>query len=213
AGLFTTAIALRNWHRRAGFCARCGGKQHPTDFGWSRRCEECGRQEFPRTDPAVICLVHDDVGTNGEHVLLARQPTWPPDRFSVVAGFVEAGEALESCVVREVREEVGIGVGDVRYLGSQPWPFPRSIMLGFSARAHARAVPSPADGEIAEAYWFSREAVRQAIAVSDGDVDHVDTATSTSASGGDGPGASEMLLPGNSSIARVMLEAWVSAEP
>ena len=210
AGLFTTAIALRNWHRRAGFCARCGGKQHQTDFGWSRRCESCGRQEFPRTDPAVICLVHDDVGNNGEHVLLARQPTWPKDRFSVVAGFVEAGEALESCVTREVREEVGIDVGDVRYLGSQPWPFPRSIMLGFSARAHPGAMPRPADGEIAEAYWFSREAVRQAIAVSDG---HADTAASTSGDGGDGPQGTEMLLPGNSSIARVMLEAWVSAEP
>src|SRR5699024_11140394 len=112
--------------------------------------------------------------------------TWPTDRFSVVAGFVEAGEALESCVVREVREEVGIGVSDVRYLGSQPWPFPRSIMLGFSARAHPRAVPSPADGEIAEAYWFSREAVRQAIAVSDG---RTDTAPGLPTSGGDGPEA------------------------
>src|SRR5699024_10441208 len=90
AGLFTTAVALRNWHRRAGYCARCGGRQHSVEFGWARLCENCGRQEFPRTDPAVICLVHDDVGTNGEHVLLARQPTWPTGRFSVVAGFVEA---------------------------------------------------------------------------------------------------------------------------
>lgn len=201
AGLFTTAIALRNWHRRAGFCARCGGVQHQVEFGWSRLCESCGRREFPRTDPAVICLVHDDVGTNGEHVLLARQPTWPNGRFSVVAGFVEAGEALESCVVREVREEVGLDAADVRYLGSQPWPFPRSIMLGFTARANPAVTPRPVDGEIAEAYWFSRTAVREAITAGD-DRD------ATAETNGHG-----LLLPGNSSIARVMLEAWVAAQP
>lgn len=205
AGLFTTAIALRNWHRRAGFCARCGGVQHQIEFGWARSCENCGRQEFPRTDPAVICLIHDDVGTNGEHVLLARQPTWPSGRFSVVAGFVEAGEALESCVVREIREEVGLEAGNVRYLGSQPWPFPRSIMLGFTARANAQLNPWPADGEIAEAYWFSREAVREAIVASDTADDGAATDDSGAANG--------LLLPGNSSIARVMLEAWVAAEP
>lgn len=207
AGLFTTALALRNWHRRSPFCPRCGGSQRPVQFGWARLCENCGREEFPRTDPAVICLVHDDTGTNGEHVLLARQPVWPKDRFSILAGFVEAGEPLESCVVREVREEVGVDVRDVRYLGSQPWPFPRSIMLGFTARADAGVAPRPADGEIAEAYWVSRAEVREAIASSNR---REDTSAAASPIAG---GAASMLLPGNSSIARVMLEAWAAADP
>ncbi|OLT42502.1 NADH pyrophosphatase [Saccharomonospora sp. CUA-673] len=190
AGLLTTAEALRNWHRRGRFCACCGGPVVRTQFGWATRCPGCEREEYPRTDPAVICLVHDDVGVNGAQVLLARQPVWPPKRYSILAGFVEAGESLEGCVEREVREEVGVEVRDVRYLGSQPWPFPRSIMLGFAARADEGAALRPADGEIEEARWFSRAEVRAAFA---GEND-------------------ELLLPGRTSIAYGMLRSWAAAD-
>jgi NAD+ diphosphatase len=205
AGLFTTALALRHWHRRGRFCAKCGGRTRVEQFGWATKCESCGREEYPRTDPAVICLVHDDTAVNGERVLLARQPVWPEGRFSVLAGFVEAGESLEGCVAREIREEVGVDVSDVRYLGSQPWPFPRSIMLGFAAKADPAQPLRPADGEIEQALWVSREELR--------------TAFENSRAGGTaqptpiGDGAATMILPGNSSIARVMLEAWAHAEP
>ncbi|GAB2981641.1 NAD(+) diphosphatase [Amycolatopsis acidiphila] len=199
AGLFTTAQALRNWHRAARFCARDGSATRRVQFGWASRCEAKGHEEYPRTDPAIICLVHDEVGVNGEHVLLARQPVWPKGRYSVLAGFVEAGESLEGCVTREIREEVGAEVRDVRYLGSQPWPFPRSIMLGFAARADASRPLRPADGEIEEALWVSRADVRAAFANEGGPTPI-------------GDGAATMMLPGNSSIARVMLEAWAHAE-
>ncbi|WP_158885483.1 NAD(+) diphosphatase [Amycolatopsis anabasis] len=206
AGLFTTAQALRNWRRGARFCTRCGGATELVQFGWASKCVQCGREEYPRTDPAVICLVHDDVGVNGEHVLLARQPIWPENRFSILAGFVEAGESLEGCVVREIREEVGVEVRDARYLGSQPWPFPRSIMLGFAARADAGAPLRPADGEIEQAHWVSRAEVRAAFENSQlRSGDAVPTPI--------GGGAANLILPGNSSIARVMLEAWSRAEP
>jgi len=195
AGLFTTAVALANWHGRGRFCANCGASTARENGGWATRCPNCGREEYPRTDPAVICLVHDLDGVNGSHVLLARQPIWPPERYSVLAGFVEAGESLEACVAREIREEVGLAVSDVRYLGSQPWPFPRSIMVGFAARA-ARADRDapvrPADGEIEEANWVSRTEVRAALAA-----------------GGDIPG---LRLPGPTSIARQMIAGWATVD-
>ncbi|OZM75195.1 NADH pyrophosphatase [Amycolatopsis antarctica] len=206
AGLFTTAQALANWHRRARFCAVCGGHTARRQFGWASHCEQCGREEYPRTDPAVICLVHDEAGVNGEHVLLARQPIWPVGRYSVLAGFVEAGESLEGCVEREIREEVGAEVRDIRYLGSQPWPFPRSIMLGFTARADRCAPLTPADDEIEEAFWVSRAEVRAAFANSRL---REPGAVPTPIAGG----AAGLVLPGNSSIARVMLDAWARAEP
>src|SRR6185295_293966 len=111
------------------------------------------------TDPAVICLVHD----GADRVLLARQPVWAPGRFSVLAGFVEAGESLEACVVREIREEVGVDVSEVSYLGSQAWPFPRSLMIGFHALADPAQPLVPADGEIAEAMWVTRDELRAAL--------------------------------------------------
>lgn len=191
AGLYTTAVALASWHAAAGFCARCGSATARINAGWATRCTGCGREEYPRTDPAVICLVHDDVGVNGEHVLLARQPVWPAQRYSVLAGFVEAGESLEACVRREIGEEVGVEVSGIRYLGSQPWPFPRSVMIGFAAVAPAGATLTPADGEIEEAHWVSRERLRAAIAA-----------------GGELPG---LRLPGPTSIARMMLEGWADA--
>ncbi|NIH82341.1 NAD(+) diphosphatase [Amycolatopsis viridis] len=199
AGLFTTAQALRLWHRQARFCVRDGSPTHLVQFGWASKCESCGREEYPRTDPAIICLVHDEEGVNGEHVLLARQPVWPPGRFSVLAGFVEAGESLEGCCVREIREEVGADVHDVRYLGSQPWPFPRSIMLGFTAKADPARPLVPADGEIETAMWVPRADVRAAFEAGGRPVPILD-------------GAGELILPGNASIARVMLEAWAYAD-
>jgi len=190
AGLLTTAVALFNWHARARFCAKCGVSAEIANAGWASRCQGCGREEYPRTDPAVICLVHDETGPAGEHVLLARQPIWPPDRYSVLAGFVEAGESLEACVEREVREEVGVSVRDVRYLGSQPWPFPRSIMIGFAAVADRSAPITLADGEIEEARWVARAEVRAALAA--------------------GGALDGLILPGPTSIARQMLAGWAA---
>lgn len=199
AGLLTTATALLAWHDRARYCALCGSRTKARTAGWVRACAACGHEEYPRTDPAVICLVHDGTdGGTGDNVLLARQPSWPEGRYSVLAGFVEAGESLEACVIREVSEEVGAAVTDVRYLGSQPWPFPRSLMIGFHARADSGAPVVPRDGEIAEARWYSREQVRTALAAGEwtGAPDGLDT---------------ELLLPGSVSIARRMLESWVRA--
>jgi NAD+ diphosphatase len=192
AGLFTTAMAVLSWHRQAGFCARCGSPVRTVRAGWATHCTGCGREEYPRTDPAVICLVHDGVGVNGSQVLLARQPSWPQGRYSVLAGFVEAGESLEDCVVREIGEEAGIQVRDVRYLGNQPWPFPRSLMVGFTAVADPAEPLRPADGEIEEAHWVSRERVKEVLAA-----------------GGTVEG---LGLPGGISIARHMIEAWAAAE-
>ena len=190
AGLFTTAVALFNWHARARFCAKCGAPTRSASAGWATRCTGCGREEYPRTDPAVICLVHDGTGPDGEYVLLARQPIWPKDRYSVLAGFVEAGESLESCVEREIREEVGVDVRAIRYLGSQPWPFPRSIMIGFTAVADRSAPLKPADGEIEDARWVPRTDVRAALEA-----------------GGEIEG---LILPGPTSIARQMLAGWAA---
>jgi NAD+ diphosphatase len=194
AGLFSTAVAVLNWHSSARFCAHCGGATEPENAGWMRRCTREGREEYPRTDPAVICLVHDDA----DRTLLARQPVWPPGRYSVLAGFVEAGESLEACVAREVAEEVGVTVRDIRYLGSQPWPFPRSLMIGFSAVADPEQPLRLADGEIEHAFWASRAEVRSA------------------ANRGDWGARTDegaLLLPPPVSIARAMLDSWLADAP
>lgn len=188
--LMVSAVALLNWHDHSGFSAVDGTPTSPSLSGWSR-ISEGGHVEFPRTDPAVICLVHDDA----DHVLLARQPGWPQHRFSVLAGFLEAGESLEACVQREIREEVGLDVRDISYLGSQPWPFPRSVMIGFSAVADPEAPFHFSDGEIAEARWFSRAEVR--VALEQGDWSSIS----------DHP----LLLPSSISIARGMIASWVGA--
>jgi NAD+ diphosphatase len=190
AGLLTTAVAVLNWHDTARFCGRDGSRTHPWAAGWHRVCEAHGHEDYPRTDPAVICLVHD----GADRVLLARQPVWPEGRFSVLAGFVEAGESLEACVLREINEEVGVPVRDVTYLGSQAWPFPRSLMVGFQALADVGAPLRPAEGEIAEAMWVTRAELRHAMAAGDW----------AAAEG------SRLLLPGAVSIARAMLEAWAA---
>jgi NAD+ diphosphatase len=183
------------WHDRARFCSRDGSPTHPGHAGWHRTCQAAGHEEYPRTDPAVICLVHD----GGDRVLLARQPVWPVGRFSVLAGFVEAGESLEACVLREVEEEVGVTVRDVCYLGSQAWPFPRSLMVGFHALADPDIPLVPADGEIEEARWVTRTQVRAALA------DGADWAGAVSEE-------RALLLPGSVSIARTMLDAWAALD-
>lgn len=203
SGLFTTAVAVLNWHRQAKFCVGCGSPTHPAVFGWAQTCTGCGREEYPRTDAATICLVHDGAGPNGEHILLARQPIWPPGRYSVLAGFVEAGESLEACVVREIAEEVGVTVRDVRYLGSQPWPFPRSLMIGFAAVADRDAELRPAAGEIEDARWVHRDEVRAALA-------HTGESLFTANGHPGTTSPPDILLPGMVSIAGRMIASWVA---
>jgi NAD+ diphosphatase len=207
AGLLTTATALLTWHDAAGFCPRCGLPSVPSPAGWSRMCPK-HHEDFPRTDPAVIVLVHD----GADSMVLARQPIWPVGRMSVLAGFVEAGESLEHTVAREVLEEVGVHVTDVSYLGSQPWPFPRSMMVGFAARAEPGAELLPRAGEIEEARWFDRAAVRQMIAAESATEGGGDRWLAAHSDGGAAQGSAfEVVLPGSVSIARRMIEGWVAS--
>ena len=191
AQLVSAAAALLNWHAGARFSSVDGSPTKPIRAGWARVNPVTGHEEFPRIDPAVICLVHD----GGDRAVLARQTVWPQRMFSLLAGFVEAGESFETCVAREIREEIGLSVRDVRYLGSQPWPFPRSLMVGFHAIGDPEQEFVFSDGEIAEADWFTRDEVRAALA--DGDWSS------------DSP--SRLLLPGSISIAREIIESWVAS--
>jgi NAD+ diphosphatase len=152
AGLIVNAVALANWHATHRHCPRCGGPTVVVAAGHLRKCPVDGSEHYPRTDPAVIMTVVD----SADRLLLGSQSQWPDGRFSTLAGFVEPGESLEAAVRREVAEEVGVTVGDVHYLGSQPWPFPSSLMLGFLARADTTDIELR-DGEIAAARWFTRE--------------------------------------------------------
>jgi NAD+ diphosphatase len=159
AALVATSLGLANWHRSHPRCSRCGALTDPVLAGWIRRCPEDGSDHYPRTDIAVIMAVTDDA----DRLLLGRAPSWPPGRMSVLAGFVEPGETLAQAVAREVREEVGIAVRDMRYVADQPWPFPSSLMVGFTARAvQTELVLDPA--EIAEARWVRRDEVHDLIA-------------------------------------------------
>lgn len=155
AALVATSLGLANWHRSHQRCSRCGAPTEPVLAGWIRRCPEDGSDHYPRTDIAVIMAVTDDA----DRLLLGRAPTWPPGRMSVLAGFVEPGETLEQAVAREVREEVGIEVRDVQYVADQPWPFPSSLMIGFTARAVQTDLVLDRV-EIADARWVSRADVR-----------------------------------------------------
>ncbi len=151
AGLVVHAVSLANWHATHRFCPRCGATTTIENAGHTRRCDVDGSEHYPRTDPAVIMLVLDD----DDRLLLGRQTSWGEGRYSTLAGFVEPGESLEAAVRREVREEVGIEVDRVGYLGSQPWPFPSSLMLGFTAHARGTEVTMH-DGEIADVRWYTR---------------------------------------------------------
>ena len=192
AQLVAGALALLNWHDTAGFSPSDGSPTRPVRSGWARRNLLTGHEEFPRVDPAVICLVHD----GHDRAVLARQVVWPLRLFSLLAGFVEAGESFETCVAREIAEEIGLTVTDVTYLGSQPWPFPRSLMVGFHAVADPEQEFAFNDGEIAEASWFTRDEVRAALA--EGDWSSEST--------------SRLLLPGSISIAREIIESWAFAD-
>jgi NAD+ diphosphatase len=178
AGLLVQAVALINWHATHPRCARCGAPTEVAAAGYLRRCPEDGSEHFPRTDPAVIMAVVD----GDDRILLARQPMWPERRASTLAGFVEPGESLEAAVRREVLEEVGVVVGEVTYAGSQPWPFPSSLMVGFHAEAQTTEIVL--GEEISEARWWRREELRAAVA------------------------AGELLPPYRVSIARQLIEAW-----
>jgi NAD+ diphosphatase len=180
AGLFTHAVALANWHASHPRCPRCGALTTVVTGGHARLCPVDGSEHFPRTDPAMITLVTDDA----DRALLARNSRWPERRVSILAGFVEPGESAEQAVVREVAEETGIVVDEVRYLGSQPWPMPQSLMLGFWARAAGSQPIRVDEEEIAEAHWFSRADLRAAMA--------------------DG----KIRLPPPVSIAHRIIEAW-----
>ncbi len=182
AGLLTTAAALGAWHATHTHCPRCGAPTEVVDVGWATRCTLDGSDHFPRTDPAVIVLI---TSPDGVSAVLGRQPSWPRGRWSCLAGFVEAGESAEQCVVREVREEAGIDVRDVRSVSSQPWPFPRSLMLGFSAVADRDVEPSTPDHELEAVRWWSRAEVRAA-----------------GASG-------ELVVPPPVSIANLLISRWL----
>jgi NAD+ diphosphatase len=156
AELLATAVALANWHRSHPRCPRCGSPTQVTSAGFSRRCPQDGSVHFPRTDPAVIVLVTD----GADRCLLGRRIGWPTGRYSTLAGFVEAGESAEAAVAREILEEAGVAVLETRYQASQPWPFPASLMLGFTARADPSAPVAARDEELADVAWFHRDDFR-----------------------------------------------------
>ena len=190
ATLFAQARALQHWHVRHRHCSACGGMLRFVRAGWLGVCEACEGEHYPRTDQAVIVAV-----TDGERLLLGRQASWPPRRWSVVAGFVEPGETLEQTVVREVHEETGVRVHahTARYIASQPWPFPGSLMLGFIANAEPDE--PVAEEELEAARWFSAEEVRAGLAN--------DWATADA----EGEG---IVLSSPISIARHVIRAWLA---
>lgn len=158
AALYGIARSLIDWHVRHGFCANCGQVTSVSRAGWARACSDCGAQHFPRTDPVVIMAVE-----HGDRVLLGRQPSWPPGRYSTLAGFVEVGESIEEAVAREVLEEAGVRVGAVRYVASQPWPFPSQLMIGCIAVAEDDRLRIDT-AELEDAFWATRDEVRAALA-------------------------------------------------
>jgi NAD+ diphosphatase len=183
-GLMTHAVGLANWHAVHTHCPRCGAVTVPEQAGHSRRCPVDGSEHFPRLDPAVIMLVTDP----DDRCLLARNAQWPERRVSILAGFVEPGESAEQAVAREVLEETGISVVGVRYVGSQPWPMPHSLMLGFRARATGSLEIVVDSEEIAEAHWFSRDELRASVA------------------------SGEIRLPPPVSIAHRIIESWYGSD-
>lgn len=158
AELAATAKALFGWHRSHRFCSACGAPSEMIEAGWQRRCPACGARHFPRTDPVAIMVV-----TRGERTLLGRSPGWPEGMYSCLAGFVEPGETLERAVRREVAEETGVEVGPVRYLASQPWPYPSSLMIGCHGEALSEAITlDPVEME--DALWIGKAEMAAALA-------------------------------------------------
>jgi len=185
-GILTESAGILHWHESHPHCPRCGAATEVRSAGWVRYCPVDGSQVFPRTDAAVIVLITDDL----DRVLLGSNAMWESNRYSLLAGFVEPGESFESAVVREVFEESGIRVADPVYQGSQPWPFPASIMVGFTARLADGQLSGglvPDGTEILDLRWFSREEL------------------STEETG--------IILPGPSSIARALIDDWLALAP
>ncbi len=178
-GLAVHAQAVALWHHKNPICSSCGSATEPFFGGSSRRCTT-GHEHYPRTDPAIIVLVKD----KSDRILLGRQASWPEHRFSTFAGFVEAGESFEQCVLREVQEEAGVVVSDINYLGSQPWPFPQSLMIAFEATIQDPENARPDGEEIVEIRWFDRNELYASII------------------------EGTLLLPPSISVARAMIEAW-----
>jgi len=183
APLFAAALSLSSWHLRHGFCAVCGSPSAIFRGGWARRCDACNAEHYPRVDPVVIMLA-----TFEDRLLLGRQPQYPPGRYSALAGFVEPGETIEAAVARELNEEAGINVSHVRYIASQPWPFPSSLMIGCTAVATGDALIIDHD-ELDDARWFTHDQVITALA---------------------GGPAAPFLPPPPFAIARTLLDGWIA---
>lgn len=183
------ALGMSEWLSRTHFCARCGGSLVPELAGHVLRCSECKREHFPRIEPAVIMLItHGEPGSPDEQCLLGSGHKWGAHRFSTLAGFTEPGESLEDSVRREVFEEAGVVVGEVSWFGSQAWPFPSSLMLGFFGRATSTEIRIDPE-ELADARWFTRSELAELTA------------------------SGEIALPGRGiSISRTLIEAWYGAE-
>lgn len=180
--ILAEAVALAGWLTDAAFCPACGEGTELRQGGWSRRCRGCGREHFPRTDPAVIVAVESP---DGERLLLGANASWGGRMYSCFAGFAEAGESLESTIHREIEEEAGVRLSSLRYVSSQPWPYPRSLMIGFRAVVVDEAAARPDGEEIVDVRWFDRTEIGTALA-------------------GEGP----VGLPGPSSIARALIADW-----
>lgn len=185
APLFAAALSLSRWHSRHRFCANCGQATKAIRGGWSRRCADCSAEHYPRVDPVVIMLAEHE-----GRLLLGRQPHYPERRYSALAGFVEVGETIEDAVARELGEEAGILVADVRYIASQPWPFPSSLMIGCTARALGDELRIDKT-ELDDARWFTRDDVAAALS---------------------GAADAAFLPPPRHAIARTLLEHWLALE-
>lgn len=183
-GLYAQALALANWHATHEFCPKCGAATEITNAGWVRRCPVDELELYPRTDPAIIVSVID----HEDRILLGSQGVWEDNRWSILAGFVEPGESLESAVVREMFEESGLKVVEPRYLASQSWPFPYSLMVGFTAKlaSDSKGELTPDGDEIEKLRWFSREDIARE--------------------------AKNLLLPGRLTISRALIEHWYGSE-
>lgn len=202
AGALAQAQALLTWHDSHPFCPRCGAPSRPAGGGRHRLCTAvaCAGQHFPRTDPVVLMLIeHPD----GEHCLLARQRSFPPGRYSALAGYVEPGETLEAAVARETREEAGLEIEPPRYVASQPWPWPTNLMIGFAARARQAALTIDRT-ELEDARWFSRAEVA-AMAAAEAPA----WASLQKATAGPAGLSPAFGLPGPDALARPMILAWL----
>lgn len=183
AGTFVEALSIGRWLLDAPFCPACGTRAEVHAAGWARRCPACSREHFPRTDPAIIVAITS--AANPDRLLLGSNALWGAGRYSCFAGFVEAGESLESTVVREVREEAGVEVVGIEYRGSQAWPYPRSLMLGFLATALDDTAARADGDEIVDVRWFDRSEIGAALR-----------------------GEGDILLPGPASIAHRLISDW-----